>query len=377
MKRFVSLIMSLILMLSLVGCTGDGSQDDSGVADSDGKYEIALITDYGSVDDKSFNQGAWEGVYEYGSQNGKSYKYFRPTEKSTDAYLNAINMAVKNGAKVIVCPGSLLETAVYKAQDTYPDVKFILFDGIPQNGDYTDYKTAKNTNAIVYAEEQSGFLAGYAAVMDGFRYLGFMGGMSVPAVVRFGYGFCQGADYAAKELGLKEGEVKIKFGYTGNFDPMPENQTKAASWYQSGVEVIFSCAALVLNNVTAAAEAASGDKYVIGVDVDQKSESDTVITSATKNLKGTVMNVLDDIYNDKFRGGKNDILGSESDAVALPDDFSRFKKFTKEQYEEIYNKLKKNEDNIAGGLMRDNVDGNKNTVSMLQEKLSVVKIIEV
>lgn len=374
MKRFVSLLLSAVMMLSLAGCSGGSGDDASGSADKDGKYEIALITDHGSVDDKSFNQGAWEGVIEFAEKNGKSYKYFRPSEKSTDAYLNAINMAVKNGAKTVVCPGFLLETAVYKAQDTYPDVKFILLDGIPQTGDYTDYRTADNTYSIVYAEEQSGFLAGYAAVMDGFRYLGFMGGMSVPAVVRFGYGFCQGAQFAAEELGLQKDEVKIKYGYTGNFDPMPENQTMAASWYQNGVEVIFSCAALVLNNVTAAAEAATGEKYVIGVDVDQSAESKTVITSATKNLKGTVYNVLEDIYSDRFRGGKNDILGAKEDAVALPDDFSRFRTFKKEQYEQVYKKLKNNEDNLADSLIRDNDNGNKITLDELSEKLSLIKI---
>jgi basic membrane protein A len=373
MKRILALFLVTLMSFSLSAC---GGKDNNG-ASKDGKYEIALVTDYGSVDDKSFNQGAWEGVVEYAKRNDKSYQYYRPTEKSTDAYLNAFQIAVKNGAKIIVCPGFLFEPAVFKGQDMYKDVKFVILDGTPQDGTYTEYKTAENTNSIVYAEEQPGFLAGYAAVMDGYRNLGFMGGMAVPAVVRFGYGYIQGAEYAAKELGLAPGSVKIKYTYTGGFDPMPEYQTKAASWYQSGTEVIFSCAALVVNNVTAAAEAAGKDKYVIGVDVDQKDESKTVITSAMKNLKGTVYNILDEFYNGKFRGGQNDVLGAESDAIGLPDDFSRFKKFTKEQYYEIYTKIKENKDNLATSIIKDTKDGEQVKISDIQKALTIVQVEEV
>ena len=374
MKKLLAFFLSTIISISLTAC---GGASNNGVADKDGKYEIALVTDYGSVDDKSFNQGAWEGVVDYAKEHNKSYQYYRPTDKSTDAYLNSFQLAVNNGAKIIICPGFLFETAVYKAQDMYKDVKFLLLDGIPQDGTNKNYKTAENTYSIIFAEEQAGFLAGYAAVMDGYKNLGFMGGVAAPAVVRFGYGYVQGADYAAQELGLAPGDIKIKYTYTGGFTPMPEYQTKAASWYQSGTEVIFSCAALVINNVTAAAEAAGKNKYVIGVDVNQKGESNTVITSAIKNIKEAVSETLDDYYENEFRGGKNDVLGADHDAIGLPEDFSRFKKFNKQQYEMIYDKIEDNVNGITDSIIKDTKDGKQVSISELKSSLKIVDLEEV
>lgn len=369
MKKLLSLLMSAVILVTLTACSGGDS-----VTESTEPVEIGLVTDYGSIDDKAFNQGAWEGVVKYAQESGKTYKYYRPTEKSTDGFLDGIQMAVKSGAKIIVCPGFLFEAAIFKAQEAYPDVKFLILDGVPQDGTYSEFKTADNTYSVVYAEEQSGFMAGYAAVMEGFRNLGFMGGTAVPPVVRFGYGYIQGAEYAAKELGLNEGDVKIKYNYTGSFDPDPEKQTKAASWYQTGTEVIFSCGALISNNVTAAAEGSGEGKYVIGVDVDQKAESETVITSAMKNLTGTVYTVLKEFYEGQFRGGVNDTLGAESDAVGLPTDFSRFKNFTQYQYDALYDLVKYDVDGITSSIIRDTQDGKTVTIDDIKANLEIVEV---
>ena len=141
MKKMFAILLAALLALALFsGCSGK-------------KAELALITDLGSIDDKSFNQGSWEGVVKYAEEKGISKQYYQPTEKSTDAYLSAIDLAVKNGAMVVVCPGYLFEEAVFIAQDTYPEVAFILLDGTPHNADYTEYKTADNTVAVTYAEE--------------------------------------------------------------------------------------------------------------------------------------------------------------------------------------------------------------------------------
>ena len=199
-----------------------------------------MITDVGTIDDKSFNQGSWEGLEAYAKEHKLTYKYYQPTEQSDEAYIASIDLAVQNGAKVIVCPGFLFEIPIHEQQAKYPEVMFILIDGYPHAGDYTP-DIAPNTHAIIYKEEQSGYLAGYAAVIDGYRQLGFMGGMAVPAVVRFGYGFVQGADEAAQELGLEKGDVTVKYTYVGGFEPSPEHQAKAASWYNEGTEVIFAC----------------------------------------------------------------------------------------------------------------------------------------
>ena len=190
MKKFLVILLALVMVLSTAACGGKTTDKTAETK----TYDIAMITDIGSIDDKSFNQGTWEGIVAYADKNKITHKYYKPTEQTTDAYLAAIQLAVEGGAKVVVTPGYLFEEPVFKAQDLYPDVKFILIDGNPHNADYSVYKTADNAVGIVFAEEQSGYLAGYAAVKDGYTKLGFMGGMAVPAVVRYGYGFAQGAD---------------------------------------------------------------------------------------------------------------------------------------------------------------------------------------
>ena len=328
MKKILSVLLSCILGLSLVACSS--SSDDS----SEGA-EIAMITDIGTIDDKSFNQGSWEGIVAYAEENKITHEYYKPTEQSTDAYLAAIELAVQGGAKVVVTPGYLFEEPIYIAQDKYPDVKFILIDGNPHDADY-NYKTNDNTVGIIFAEEQSGYLAGYAAVKEGYTKLGFMGGMAVPAVTRFGYGFVQGADAAAKELNIDN--VDVKYHYTGGFDATPEVQTLASSWYTDGTEVIFACGGAVGNSVMSAAESIEGKK-VIGVDVDQSSESDTVITSAMKGLDSAVQQTLEQYSNDKFPGGESLVLGADKDGVKLPMDTSKFTKFTQEDYDKVFKEL--------------------------------------
>ena len=157
MKKLLCLLFISVIILS---CGSGGKV-----------YELALITDVGTIDDRSFNQGAWEGLKKYAEEKKIAHKYYQPAEKSTDAYINAIDLAVAGRAKVIVTPGFLFEPAVYKAQDTHPDVKFILLDGAPQDGTYTDFRIESNVYSVFYAEEQAGFLAGYAIVKEGYTCL--------------------------------------------------------------------------------------------------------------------------------------------------------------------------------------------------------------
>ncbi len=301
--------------------------------------ELVLVTDIGTIDDKSFNQGAWEGLVQYAEENGISHQYIQPTEKTHDAYVSAIDLAVTAGAKLIVTPGYLFETAIYAAQDSYPDVKFVLLDGAPNDGNWEQeggptYNTGANTVAIFYDEAQSGFLAGYAAVKDGNTNLGFMGGMAVPAVIRFGYGFVQGAEYAAQEMGLEAGSITMKYHYTGAFEASPEAQAMAAAWYNEGTEVIFACGGALGNSVMAAAEE-SGAK-VIGVDVDQSAESDTVITSAMKGLGASVYDSITDFYADSFKGGETIVFDASANGVEIAMETARFETFTQEDYDAIF-----------------------------------------
>ncbi len=387
MKKIISLLLVTVLAISATACSQnppapsqpaeseaaqtEPATEESGeaadVQSEDGKFELALITDIGTIDDKSFNQGSWEGLSQYAVENGnKSHKYYKPAEKSTDAYVSTIDLAVEGGAKLIVCPGFLFEEAIFIAQDAHPDVKFVLLDGTPHNEDYSEFRIEQNVYSVFYAEEQAGYLAGYAAVKDGNKSLGFMGGMAVPAVVRFGYGYIQGADAAAKELGLTE--VPMYYNYTGGFSATPEAQTLAASWYQNGTDVIFGCGGAVGNSVMAAAEQAG--KKVIGVDVDQSPESQTVITSAMKGLGSSVYQAVESYYRGDFEGGKSVIFDASNAGIALPMETSKFETFSQEDYDAIYNKLSAGEIKIVK-----DVDDNGNTVNITDIPTSVVKVI--
>lgn len=327
-------MLALVMVASL--CTGCGEKK------ADGTYEIALVTDVGNIDDKSFNQGAWEGVKKYAEDNKKSYNYYRPSEDSTEARVETIKQAIDKGAKVVVCPGYLFEDAIYEVQDKYADVQFLLLDGEPHNADYSDYKTAANTHNILYKEEQAGYLAGYAAVKEGYRKLGFLGGMAVPAVIRYGYGFVQGANAAAVELGV-EGDVSMKYWYCGGFAPSDDIKTKMSGWYTAGTEVVFSCGGGIYLSCTAAAEAAGAK--VIGVDVDQSAESATIITSAMKELANSVVLALTDLYKNGGTwpadlGGKTSVLGAVENCVGLPTATWSLKNFSVDEYKALFEDVK-------------------------------------
>ena len=343
MKKLVSLLLAATLAVGcLVGCGGgQGNEGGNEGGNNAAKgYEIALVTDKGNIDDKSFNQGAWEGVVAYAEANKITHQYYKPEEASDEGYLAAIKLAVDGGAKVIVCPGYLFEVAVFNAQTMYPDVKFILLDGEPHTADYSTYKTENNVACVMYAEEEAGFLAGYAAVKEGMTTLGFEGGMAVPAVVAFGYGYLQGIEAAATELGLADGSVKVFYHYTGDFAETDANKATAKAMIQSGAQVIFGCGGSVGKSVMAAA--AEGNIKTIGVDVNQKADSDTVITSAMKGLGASVQAVLASIYDNSFAekyAGKTTYFTAANNGVGLPDDFERFTTFTKADYDAVFAKL--------------------------------------
>lgn len=298
------------------------------------KYTIALITDIGDIDDKSFNQGAWEGVLEFVEGKDISYEYYKPTDQGTDEYLAAIELAVSNGAEIIVTPGYMFEDSINIAQKEYPDVKFVILDGNPAN--VKNGTLEANTYSILYAEEQSGYLAGYAIVKEGYTDIAFMGGMAVPAVVRFGYGYVLGADAAAQEL---EKQINLKYGYVDTFNESPDVKAKANALYSNGTEVIFACGGSIGQSVMSAASESNGK--VIGVDVDQSSDSETVITSAMKGLSASVIYALEAYFDGKWDtvGGKSVILDAAADGVSLPMETSRFENFTTAEYNAIFSQM--------------------------------------
>ena len=363
MKKFLVLLLMFLGLFVLAGCKKD-------------TYTIALITDKGDIDDQSFNQGAWEGVKRYVADANKdlpkaekiTYEYYRPTEATDEAYIAAIDLAVASGAKIIITPGYLFESPVNVSQTKYPEVKFVILDGNPENvvdADKNPIGTLEdNTYSIFYAEEQAGYLAGYAAVKDGYRKLGFMGGMAVPAVVKFGHGFVIGADTAAAELNV---QIEIKYHYTGDFKATPDVQATAATMYSGGTEVIFACGGAVGQSVMAAA----GTTYkVIGVDVDQSGQSNSVITSATKELGNSVYQALEKFFNDEWDtiGGESVILDASEDGVGLPMDTSKFENFTQADYDIVYGKL-------ADGTIT--IDHKAETIDITQVTVTKTTVIEI
>ena len=339
MKKLISLIVILIFLISVVSCSKKSIT------------EIALITTAeGTIGDRSFIQSAWEGVEEYAKENKKKYKYYDPAQMTDAAYAESVELAVLDGAKIIIAPGYLFTDTVYKSQKKYPDVKFILIDAVPLNAN-GDEEIAKNTICLLYAEEQAGFLAGYAAVKDGYKNMGFFGGMELPPVIRYGYGFIQGAEYAAKELNMAKNSITLNYLYTGSFEASTANQAKAALWYHKGTKVIFACGGAVGKSVIAAAEIANA--YVIGVDSDQSFDSSAVITSAMKMVKASVYKELDAYYEDEFVSGASQILNVSNDGIGLAIENSHFAKFTKDDYEKIYTTLKENKNNVTSDIVKD------------------------
>ncbi len=325
-------ITSILLVISLLFMCACGK--DSASSQEDKPVDVVVITDYGTIEDNSFNQAAWEGVVEYANETGIPYDYYQPEDTDIDSIMAQFKRGNSNGAKLFICPGNMLEEAVYKAQKKYDDCSFILVDGVPHNEDNTESVIAENTSVVTFAEEQAGFLAGYAAVRDGYKGLGFVGGIPVDPVIRFGYGFVQGADYAAIEMGVS---VHIRYTYTNTFSEDPAIDDMAGAWFDDDTEVIFACGGSIGKSVVHAAENHNGK--VIGVDVDESSLSEVVITSAMKNIKSAVYSGVKSYYEGTFPGGCETNMTAAQDGVCLPMETSRFTKFDVDSYNEIYSHL--------------------------------------
>ena len=371
MKNGVKLLFAVIVLSVLIACGGGGGGSSSGAAQDAPKMAVVIAVN-GAVDDRSFVQGAWEGMKKFGADNNLSYIYFTAAADSVSSMIDTIELAVNNGIEIIVAPGFGWGAAIFEAQDRFPNLKMVVLDDEPRSHDFSEFRAAPNALGIYFAEQEAGFFAGYGIVKEGYTNLGFMGGMAVPAVVRFGYGFVYGADLAAQEMGLPRGSITIRYYYTGNFDPTPANQTFAASWFASGTEVIFACAGQVGNVVMAAAEQAGPEKIVIGVDVDQAGESPIVITSAMKNLQVATYQALSDWKNGTFKGGVI-TLSAKEDGTGLPLGTSfRFKKFTEAEYLEIFQKVKNNTDGLASSIP---IDTAAETASGLPTKVVRVETL--
>ena len=354
MKKILALVLALCMVFALCACgnsantaTSVNSADD--IADdmtaADGVYKVAFVTDVGQLKDKSFNQGTYDGVKLYAVSNDLSYKYYQPangSEATDDDRYDAMKAAVEGGAEAVVCAGFMQAGALERAAKEFPDVKFVFIDGWSLGLD--------NVVGISFQEEQCGYLAGYAAVMEGYTKLGFCGGGggTNDAVNRYGYGYVQGAEAAAAEKGVNV-EMNYTFLYGANFQPSPELQTLASGWYETGTEVIFSCGGSIFDSITAAASA--NDKSVIGVDVDQSFSSETVITSALKGIGEAAQLALTAAFDGtwaEFRGDGATTLGAAQGAVGLPTETWSLKNWSVSDYEAMFAKI------VSGELVIDN-----------------------
>ena len=345
MKKILAMLLVLVMALSLVACGGNEPQggEEAGaitnpdnipdeMTSEDGKYQIAFVTDVGSLKDQSFNQGTYDGVKLYAANNGKSYKYYQPAngnEATDDDRIAAMKLACENGAEVVVAAGFMQEGALKAAAEAFPNVNFVFIDGYPIGFD--------NVAGIAFMEEQAGYLAGYAAVMEGYTKLGFTGGGggTNPACCRYGYGFVQGAEAAAAAKGVKV-EVNYSWLYGASFSPSAELNTMATGWYQNGTEIIFCCGGGMFESVSNAA--AAEDCKVVGVDVDQSFQSSTVVTSAMKGLADATQWAIAKHYDNAWSeiGGEATSLGAKDNAVGLPTATWSLTGWTVAEYEALF-----------------------------------------
>ena len=304
MKKFFALLLAAVMMLGMVS-----------IASAESSMSVAMITDYGDITDQSFNQTTYEACKAFCEAATINFQYYKPASDSDEDRISSIEKAIDDGFNVIVMPGYAFGPAIQKVAPEYDDITFIALD--VSEGDIGDLAAAVPANlyCAVYQEELCGYMAGYAAVKLGYKKLGFLGGMAVPAVVRYGYGFVQGADAAAAELGAED--VEIKYVYGNQFYGDADITAYMDTWYSNGTEIVFACGGGIFTSAGEAAQKAGGK--VIGVDVDQKATIDSkygdgiTVTSAMKGLAATVNTELASILNGQFAGGKVENLGLVSD----------------------------------------------------------------
>ena len=378
MKKFLALILALMMVFALAACGEEPTEESPAPAESeepapaesetpddetppeeetpeavtdansiednitsdDGTYEVAFVTDVGQLHDKSFNEGTWNGVKLYAYNNGLTYKYYQPAngdQATDDDRVNAMQDAVNNGAKIVVCAGFLQEAALRTCAMNNPEVMFVFIDGYYLDDDpdpKVEGNILTNVAGINFQEEQAGYLAGYAVVKEGYTQLGFSGGGggTNPACCRYGYGFLQGASAAAAEAGV-DVNVKYSWQYGANFTASPDLQTMINGWYTTGTEVVFACGGSMFESISSAASA--NDGLVVGVDVDQSGDSDTVITSAMKGIAQAAEVALTHFYEGTWDeiGGATTTLGATDDAVGLPTETWSLTNYTVEEYE--------------------------------------------
>ena len=370
MKRILALVLALCMVFALCACNnGDKDSKETDKPDK-AAMKVAMITDYGDITDQSFNQTTYEACKAYCSEKSIDFNYFKPASDADADRVAMIEKAVADGYNVIVMPGYAFANAIKQTVNTYTDVKFVALDvGAGDLNTFNDdgsikeeFKVPSNLYCAVYQEELCGYMAGYAAVKLGYKQLGFLGGMAVPAVVRYGYGFVQGANTAAIEMKIED-QVSVKYVYGNKFAPAPEITAVMDTWYKGGTEVVFACGGGIYASAAEAAAKVEGAK-MIGVDVDQSGIIDgkygegMTVTSAMKGLAPTVKTVLSAISADKWAdfGGKIETLGLVSENpddnyVQIPMESTQWSDgFTKDDYKTLVSAMFKGDIKVDNSI---------------------------
>ncbi|MCI6092190.1 BMP family ABC transporter substrate-binding protein [bacterium] len=379
-KRLIAVLLAGMMAFSLAACGGssDSSTDGGKKEDTSGEnMQIAMITDSGDITDQSFNQTTYESCKAWSEKNDVEFNYYKPESDSDEARNASVDQAVADGANVVVMPGYMFAGTVVAQSENYPDVKFVALDvgagdicekGVgegytynPDDYNVADYYNTDNVYCCTYQEELSGYMAGYAAVKLGYKHLGFLGGMAVPAVTRFGYGYVQGANAAAEELGIAD-QIEIEYVCGGQFYGDADITAYMDTWYGSkNVEIVFACGGGIWTSAVEAAVKTGGK--VIGVDSDQAPTIDAygegiTVTSAMKGLAATVNTVLTDIKGGKWSdyAGKIDNLGlvsenPEENYVQLPLESTQWGDgFTEDDYRTLVKSMYSGEITVSNDI---------------------------
>lgn len=344
------------MFLAACGGGDDKGGDDKGGNGKKADLKVGMVTDAGTIDDKSFNQGTWEGIKKAQDELGIDAKYLKPAGETEAEYLKEIGNLYDAGFKFIVTPGFKFETAIFQAQNKYKDAKFVLIDGAPKN-EKEEAVVNDNTVAVFFAEHESGFVAAVATALELKEgEVGFIGGMEIPAVQKFNWGFQQGIKYANENLGTKISLKAENVLYQGSFNNVAAGTQIAAQMFDRGVDAIFTAAGGVgvgaINEAKTRAKA--GEKvWIVGVDSDQyndglyEDDKSIILTSAMKKLDAVAFDIIQQELDGKFPGGETLTFDAKNDGVGIPNENPNLSDETVNKTKEVFEKIKSGDIKIS------------------------------